>query len=253
MRPLGNVVYLLPPYCVTGGELDRLYDAIDEAADMVEAASMMRGARIVGLGHHVPERRVPNTEIEASLGLEPGWIERRTGIRTRRWSLPDDTLSDIAARAGEMALAMAGIEREAVGLMLLATSTPDHLLPPSAPLVAHRLGLVRAGAIDLAGACAGFVYALTFADGYVRLHGRPGARGGGEYPEPPHQSRRTSERGALRRCRRSRPARAISRPASRHPRRIARRRRGRLRSDPDPGRRQQPALRGRIWTSPTPA
>ena len=134
---------------------------------------MNRTACLLGFGHHVPARKVPNAEIEASLGLENGWIERRTGIRSRFWALPGDTLSELAAKAGEMALQAAGIDRSAIGLMLLATSTPDHLLPPSAPLVAHRLGLGRAGAVDLAGACAGFIYALTFAEGFVRLHGKP--------------------------------------------------------------------------------
>ncbi|QRM32865.1 beta-ketoacyl-ACP synthase III [Microvirga sp. VF16] len=134
---------------------------------------MTRGARIIGLGHHAPARTVPNAEIEASLGLDPGWIERRTGILSRRWAEPSDTLSGLAAKAGERALAMADLDRATVGLLLLATSTPDHLLPPSAPLVAHRLGLARAGAVDLAGACAGFIYALTFADAFVRLQGKP--------------------------------------------------------------------------------
>ncbi|MER9334826.1 beta-ketoacyl-ACP synthase III [Mesorhizobium sp. M0293] len=134
---------------------------------------MIRGAKITGFGHHAPARVVPNAEIEASLGLEAGWIERRTGIRSRRWAEPSDTLSGLAGKAGDMALDMAGIDRAAVGLLLLATSTPDHLLPPSAPLVAHRLGLAHSGAVDLAGACAGFVYALTFADAFVRTHGKP--------------------------------------------------------------------------------
>lgn len=134
---------------------------------------MSRTARISGFGHQVPGRKVENAEIEASLGLDAGWIEGRTGIRSRYWSEPDDTLSDLAAKAGEMALQQAEIAREDIGLLLLATSTPDHLLPPSAPLVAHKLGLAKAGGIDLAGACAGFIYALTFADGFVRLHNKP--------------------------------------------------------------------------------
>lgn len=134
---------------------------------------MILAARIIGLGHHVPARRVGNDEIEASLGLEGGWIEQRTGIRSRFWAEPGDTLSGLATKAGDMALERAGIDRKDIGLLLLATSTPDHLLPPSAPLVAHRLGLESAGAVDLAGACAGFIYALTFANGFVRLHNKP--------------------------------------------------------------------------------
>ncbi|MER8581429.1 beta-ketoacyl-ACP synthase III [Mesorhizobium sp. M1423] len=133
---------------------------------------MSRLSRLLGFGHHAPGRKVANAEIENNLGLEPGWIERRTGIRSRFWATDEDTLSGLAAQAGAMALASAGIARHDIGLLLLATSTPDHLLPPSAPLVAHRLGLGRAGAVDLTGACAGFIYALMFADGFTRLHGK---------------------------------------------------------------------------------
>jgi 3-oxoacyl-[acyl-carrier-protein] synthase III len=133
----------------------------------------VHASRLAGFGHSVPGRRVENAEIEERLDLEPGWIERRTGIRTRYWAEPGETLSGLAAKAGEAAIADAGIAREDVALTLLATSTPDHLLPPSAPLLAYRLGLVNSGAIDLAGACSGFLYALTLADGFVRAQGRP--------------------------------------------------------------------------------
>jgi 3-oxoacyl-[acyl-carrier-protein] synthase-3 len=133
----------------------------------------MRGVEIIGLGHYAPERVVANAEIEARLGLEPGWIKRRTGIEARRYVSEGQALSDIAIPAGEMAIANAGLSRGDVGLLLLATSTPDHLLPPTAPLVAHKLGLANAGGIDMAGACAGFIYALTLADAHVRAHGAP--------------------------------------------------------------------------------
>ncbi|MDR6756925.1 3-oxoacyl-[acyl-carrier-protein] synthase-3 [Mycoplana sp. BE70] len=136
----------------------------------------MRGARssyLAGLGHAVPSRRVENAEIEQGLGLEPGWIERRTGIRARHWVKDADTLSGLAARAAEAALDDAGLARNDIALTLLATSTPDHLLPPSAPLLADRLRLANSGAIDLAGACAGFLYALTLADGFVRTQAKP--------------------------------------------------------------------------------
>ena len=112
-------------------------------------------------------------EIEARLGLETGWIERRTGIRERRNAAPDEALTDIALPAADMALAASGIDRSEIGLTLLATSTPDHLLPPSGPLLAHRLGLANSGAIDMAGACAGFLYALALADSHVRVRREP--------------------------------------------------------------------------------
>ncbi len=131
-----------------------------------------RSSRLAGFGHSAPENRVENAFIEDQLGLARGWIERRTGIRERRWALHGETLSDLAARAGAHALDDAAIARKDIALTILATSTPDHLLPPSAPLLAHRLGLPNSGAIDLAGACSGFLYALILADGFVRTQGK---------------------------------------------------------------------------------
>lgn len=128
-----------------------------------------RGVTWAGFGHYVPERQVSNAEIERDMGLPTDWIESRTGIRTRHYAAADQALSDLAVPAGAMALR--GADAEEVGLMLLATSTPDHLLPPTAPLVAHRLGL-GCGAVDLAGACAGFLHALTLGAGHVRLTGQ---------------------------------------------------------------------------------
>ncbi len=129
---------------------------------------MGSNSALLALGHYAPERRVTNAEIEARIGVEPGWTERRTGISERRFAAADEALSDLAVQAGEMALETAGIDRRTIGLLVLATSTPDHLLPPTAPLVAHRLGARGSGAIDMAGACGGFLYALTFADAFVR-------------------------------------------------------------------------------------
>ncbi|WP_411508175.1 beta-ketoacyl-ACP synthase III [Brucella anthropi] len=134
---------------------------------------MKSASRMAGFGHYAPERRVANAELEQRLGLESGWIERRTGIRERRWAAPGETLTDMAMKAGRMALDNAGPLRHTVGLVILATSTPDHLLPPSAPLLAHKLGLKNCGAIDLAGACSGFLYALVLADGFVKTTGKP--------------------------------------------------------------------------------
>ncbi len=134
---------------------------------------MSVSSRIAGLGHYVPDRCVDSQELETLLGLDPGWIERRTGIRSRRWAAPGETLTDMAVRAGEMAIEKASVDRNTVAMTLLATSTPDHLLPPSAPLLAFRLGLPNSGAVDVAGACTGFLHALALADSFVRAHGKP--------------------------------------------------------------------------------
>lgn len=130
-----------------------------------------RGVVMAGFGHYLPDRCVENAEIEVDLGLPPGWIAARSGIRARHYAAPDQALSDLAVPAGRMALDMAGAAAAEVGLLLLATSTPDHLLPPTAPLVAQRLGL-GCGAADLAGACAGFLQALVLAAGHVRMCGQ---------------------------------------------------------------------------------
>jgi 3-oxoacyl-[acyl-carrier-protein] synthase-3 len=132
----------------------------------------LRFSQLAGFGHYAPARAVPNAQIEARLALEPGWIERRTGIISRRMAAPGEALSDLAAAAAKDLIAGAPLAREA-GLLILATSTPDNLLPPSAPLLSHRLGIASCGAVDLAGACGGFVYALVLADGFVRTQGRP--------------------------------------------------------------------------------
>lgn len=127
------------------------------------------GVRMAGFGHYLPARRVPNAEIEGQMGLPPGWIETRCGIQTRHYAAADQALSDLAIPAGRMALG--DCDPAQVGLLLLATSTPDHLLPPTAPLVAHRLGL-SCGAVDVAGACSGFLHALTLGAAHVRMTGQ---------------------------------------------------------------------------------
>jgi len=122
--------------------------------------------KLISAGSAIPATIETNATVEARLGLEAGWIERRTGILGRPTALPTEATSDFAIRAAEAALKRSGISRDDIGLLILATSTPDHLLPPTAPLVAHRLGLRHAGAVDLAGACSGFLYSVILANAY---------------------------------------------------------------------------------------
>jgi 3-oxoacyl-[acyl-carrier-protein] synthase-3 len=129
--------------------------------------------KILSVASSIPKNFVENTEVETRLGLAPGWIERRTGILRRPTALPSEATSDLAVTAGAEAIRRAGVTAATeIGLVLLATSTPDHLLPPTAPLVAHRLGVSAAGAIDIAGACAGFLYALVLASAWANTCSR---------------------------------------------------------------------------------
>lgn len=129
--------------------------------------------KIAGVGSALPCGGTENSEMEARLGLEPGWIERRTGVQFRPVADAQDATSDLAIRAGQRAIETTNILPENIGLLLLATSTPDHLLPPTAPLVAHSLGLHAAGAIDLTGACSGFLYALVLGATFAQTMQQP--------------------------------------------------------------------------------
>ncbi|MBY7649049.1 MAG: 3-oxoacyl-ACP synthase [Candidatus Liberibacter europaeus] len=134
---------------------------------------MKTSSQIIGFGHSVPSQRIYNCTIERKLNIKSGIIEQKTGIKSRYWAGKDETLTDIATQAGEMALNDASINKDDIALTLLATSTPDHLLPPSSPIITHRLGLSNSGSIDLTGACSGFLYALVLADSYLNLHNKP--------------------------------------------------------------------------------
>jgi 3-oxoacyl-[acyl-carrier-protein] synthase-3 len=119
------------------------------------------GAAVASVGVSLPTTVVSNAAIGPRLGVSDGWIERRTGIRSRRWAAPEERLASHATAAAAVALERAGIDPRDVDLVLVATSTADELLPNAAPLVAHALGASRAGAFDVGAACTGFLSALA--------------------------------------------------------------------------------------------
>jgi 3-oxoacyl-[acyl-carrier-protein] synthase III len=119
-------------------------------------------AAFTGLGAVVPDHVVTNAELaRAVAGVDEEWIVRRTGIRERRYVAADERLTDLAARAGMVALLDAGIEAGALDLVVVATATADEVLPNAAPGVAHAIGAYGAGAFDVGAACAGFVTACA--------------------------------------------------------------------------------------------
>jgi 3-oxoacyl-[acyl-carrier-protein] synthase-3 len=119
----------------------------------------LTGVRIVGTGSYVPEHVVTNDEL-ASLGCDAEWIIQRTGIRERRHAPPEISTSDMAVAAAERCITAAGADRSNIDLIVLATLSPDYLLPATATAVQDRLGL-NCAAMDLSAACAGFMYALV--------------------------------------------------------------------------------------------
>jgi 3-oxoacyl-[acyl-carrier-protein] synthase III len=126
-----------------------------------------RTARIVGLGHHVPPEVVPNADIAPRIGVDDHWIQKRTGIKSRRRAAPHETLNEYAVFAGRRALQDAGVDPRDVDLVLVATMTPDDLTPNAGPVVAAALGAVNAGAMDIGAACSGWLAALRLAAGQV--------------------------------------------------------------------------------------
>jgi len=109
----------------------------------------------------VPARVVTNAELATMLDTTDEWIVERTGIRERRIAGEGETTATLALAAAQAALERADADPRDIGLIIVATSTPDRLMPATACRVQNELGAVHAGAFDLNAACSGFVYALT--------------------------------------------------------------------------------------------
>jgi 3-oxoacyl-[acyl-carrier-protein] synthase-3 len=124
-------------------------------------------AVIVAVAMAVPERRVTNEEIAAAVGVGESWIAKRTGTRERPWAAPGERMTEFAARAGERALARAGLDAGELDLVLVATSSADEITPNAAPLVAGMVGAARAGAFDVGSACTGWLAAVAMACGQI--------------------------------------------------------------------------------------
>ncbi|WP_280407570.1 3-oxoacyl-ACP synthase III family protein [Nocardia brasiliensis] len=133
---------------------------------------------ILGTGSAVPERVVANDEIGLTAQVDDEWIRRKTGILTRHWIEAAQATSDLAVRAARNALDAAGILASEISILIVATSTPDHPLPPTACYVQQRLPGCRAAAFDINVVCTGFLFALATgralrncSDGYALVIG----------------------------------------------------------------------------------
>jgi 3-oxoacyl-[acyl-carrier-protein] synthase III len=127
-----------------------------------------RRAVIIGTGAALPPRRVTNAELATRVETTHEWIVERTGIEARHIAGDGETTATLATEAAVKALAAAGIEASEIGLIVLATATPDQTFPASATRVQTALGIGDCIAFDVQAVCTGFLYALSIADNMVK-------------------------------------------------------------------------------------
>jgi len=125
---------------------------------------------IAGWGIYAPEHRRTNAELEATLDTNDQWITERTGIKERRIAAADETTATMATAAAAAAIKDAGLTPSDIDLIILATATPDQIVPSTASFVADSLGLT-CGAFDLGAACAGFAYSVVVGSSMIATGG----------------------------------------------------------------------------------
>jgi 3-oxoacyl-[acyl-carrier-protein] synthase-3 len=125
-------------------------------------------AILAGTGSALPRTRVSNAELAERVDTSDEWIVERTGIRFRHIAEPDETTATLGADAAKQALAAAGLEPSDIGLIIVATATPDNTFPASATKVQAILGAPDCIAFDVAAVCSGFLYAVSVADSMLR-------------------------------------------------------------------------------------
>ncbi|UDG79991.1 beta-ketoacyl-ACP synthase III [Candidatus Steffania adelgidicola] len=124
--------------------------------------------KIFGTGSYLPKHIRSNADLEKMVDTSDEWIVTRTGIRERRIASVDETVASMGHHAAKHALNMASIKAENVGIIIVATTSSSHAFPSSACQIQRALRINNCIAFDLAAACAGFVYALSVADAYIK-------------------------------------------------------------------------------------
>jgi len=125
-------------------------------------------SRIVGTGSYLPAKILTNHDLEQTLDTTDEWIFTRTGIRERHIAAANERCSDLALAASRRAIEAAGIAAQDIGLIIVATSTPDMIFPSTACILQAKLGIKNCPAFDVQAVCSGFVYALATADLFLR-------------------------------------------------------------------------------------
>jgi 3-oxoacyl-[acyl-carrier-protein] synthase III len=129
---------------------------------------MTPSTQFLGTGFAVPERVVTNDELSSLMDTTDEWIRTRTGIQERRWVREGETGVEMALKATEQALEMAGLDASDLDAIVYATSSPDHFAPGNGVYLQRMLGVNTIPALDVRAQCSGFIYALSVADAWIR-------------------------------------------------------------------------------------
>ncbi|MBN8484872.1 MAG: ketoacyl-ACP synthase III [Sphingomonadales bacterium] len=129
---------------------------------------MTRRSVLIGTGSALPKRAVSNAELAETVDTSDEWIVERSGIRQRHVAGEGETTSTLAIAAARAALEAAGVDGTDIGLIVLATTTPDQTFPATATIVQDAIGANGGIAFDVAAVCSGFLYALGVADSMLR-------------------------------------------------------------------------------------
>ena len=125
-------------------------------------------SRISGTGSYLPKKVLTNLDLEKIVDTSDDWIYSRTGIRQRHIAADDEATSDLAMHASRQAMEAAGVRPQDVGLIIVATTTPDMVFPSTACILQAKLGIKNAPAFDVQAVCSGFMYALATADQFMK-------------------------------------------------------------------------------------
>lgn len=126
-------------------------------------------SRIIGTGGYLPEKILTNHDLAQMVDTSDEWVFSRTGIRERHIVAENQTTSDLAFEAAQLAIEMAGVDPQSIDLIIVATTTPDVVFPSTACILQEKLGIRSGGpAFDIQAVCSGFVYALATADQFIR-------------------------------------------------------------------------------------
>ncbi len=129
----------------------------------------MSYSRVIGTGSYLPAKILTNADLEKMVDTSNEWIVERTGIRERHIVGPNETTCDLAEQAARRALQSAGIEKDSIDLVVVATTTPDRVFPSTACLLQDRLDIHGCAAFDVQAVCTGFIYAMDIVDKFIRL------------------------------------------------------------------------------------